>query len=289
MVNRLLKLFEFWVFFYSVSQKSFFLEAEQKKVNISNILYEGRCYSVAEIMFLSKFKREKESFIDIVRKIKKGDDLLRNEFINTYRPFIIKSVSQTINKNIDIESSEEFSIGLMAFNESIECYNEEKKYSFMDFSKQVIKRRVIDYIRISQRNANVYPFSSFDDTTNFEEKFLIDNRSNHVYEFELKEEFVYLEKSINSFGITIEQLINSSPKHKDTRANCIKIARLIAENEDLYQKFCFKKTLPFAELKQKVNQSQRTLEKNRKFIIAMVLILKSNLDVLKKYIEDLLM
>jgi len=238
-------------------------------------------------MFLSKFKREKESFIDIVRKIKKGDDLLRNEFINSYKPFIIKSVSQIMNKNIDIESSEEFSIGLMAFNESIECYNEEKRYSFMDFSKQVIKRRVIDYIRISQKNANVYPFSSFEDTANFEE-FLVDNRSNHVYEFEMKEEFTYLQKSINDFGITIEQLINSSPKHKDTRANCIKIAKLIAENEDLYQKLCLKKTLPFAELKQKVNQSQRTLEKNRRFIITMVLILKSNLDVLKKYIEDLL-
>jgi RNA polymerase sigma factor len=243
---------------------------------------------VAEIMLLSKFKREKDSFIDIVRKVKKGDNLLRNEFINSYKPFIIKSVSQVINKNIDIESSEEFSVGLMAFNESIECYNEEKKYSFMDFSKQVIKRRVIDYIRLSQKNANVYPFSSFDDSTNFEEKFLVDIHSNHVYEFELKEEFVYLEKSINSFGITIEQLINSSPKHRDTRANCIKISRLIAENENLYQKFCFKKTLPFTELKQKVNLSQRTLEKNRKFIIAMVLILKSNLDVLKKYIEDLL-
>ncbi len=239
-------------------------------------------------MLLSKFKREKDSFIDIVRRVKKGDVLLRNEFINSYKPFIIKSVSQVLNKNKDIESSEEFSIGLMAFNESIECYDEEKKHSFMDFSKQVIKRRVIDYIRLSQRNANVYPFSSFDETTNFEEKFLMDIRSNHAYEFELKEEFDYLEKSINNFGITIEQLINSSPKHKDTRFNCIRIASLIAEDENLYQKFCLKKTLPFAELRQKVNLSQRTLEKNRKFIIAMVLILRSNLDVLKKYIEDLL-
>jgi len=242
---------------------------------------------VAEITFLSKFKREKESFIDIVRKIKKGDDFLRNEFINSYKPFIIKSVSQITNKNIDIESSEEFSIGLMAFNESIECYNEEKKYSFMDFSKQVIKRRVIDYLRISQKNANVYPFSSFEETTNFEE-FLVDNNSNHIYEFEMKEEFAYLAKSMQNFGVTIDQLINSAPKHKDTRSNCVKIAKLIADNEDLYQKFCLKKTLPFAELRQKVNQSQRTLEKNRRFIIAMVLILKSNLDMLKKYIEDLL-
>lgn len=243
---------------------------------------------MSDIMFLSKFRKETDSFIDIVRKVKKGDDLLRNEFIKNYKPFIIKSVSQVINKNIDIESSEEFSIGLMAFNESIECYDEEKKYSFISFSKQVIKRRVIDYIRISQKNANVYPFSSFDENTNFEERFMLDTHNNHVYEFELKEEFVFLEKSINNFGITIDQLINSSPKHKDTRANCVKIAKLIADNENLYHKFCLKKTLPFAELKTKVNLSQRALEKNRKFIVSMVLILKSNLDILKKYIEDLL-
>lgn len=239
-------------------------------------------------MLLSKFRQEKESFIDIIRKVKKGDDLLRNEFINSYKPFIIKYISQISNINRDIESSEEFSIGLMAFNESIECYDEEKKYPFMNFSKQVIKRRVIDYIRLTQKHANVYPFSSFDENNNFEEKFLIDINSNHVYEYEVKEEISSLEKSINSFGISIEQLISSSPKHKDTRINCLKIASLIAENDNLYQKFCLKKTLPFAELKQKVNLSQRTLEKNRKFIVAIVLILRSNLDVLKKYIEDLL-
>lgn len=239
-------------------------------------------------MHLSKFRQEKDSFVDIIRKVKKGDDLLRNEFINSYKPFIIKYISQISNNNKDIESSEEFSVALMAFNESIECYDEEKKYPFMNFSKQVIKRRVIDYIRLTQKYSNVYPFSSFEETSNFEEKFLTDNNSNHVYEFELKEEFSLLEKSINNFGISIEQLIKTSPKHKDTRVNCLRIAKLIAENESLYQKFCMKKTLPFAELKQKVNLSQRTLEKNRKFIIAIVLILRSNLDVLKKYIEDML-
>ncbi len=234
-----------------------------------------------------KSKREKESFIEIVRKIKNGDTLLRNRFINDYKPFILKSVSQVTGNKSDVESSEEFSVALIAFNEALECYDPEKKHMFVDFSKQVMKRRIIDYIRSAKRNNIFLPFSSFNDSGNndFEEKYLKDTSSDYSTDFEIKEEFYNFEKKIGEFKITVEDLVTCSPKHRDTREICLNIAKIVADDDILYNKLLVKKTLPFSELVKRVNVCQRSIERNRKFIIAMVLVLKSDLDVLKSYIS----
>ncbi|WP_026074009.1 RNA polymerase sigma-I factor [Acetivibrio cellulolyticus] len=233
---------------------------------------------------------EKRSFIDILHKIKNGDKLLKDRFISDYRPFIIKSVSKVLNnKFIDIENSEEYSIGLIAFNEAIEKYNEDRKCSFKKFSYQVIQRRLIDYRRKNQKSSVVYPFSYFegDETYDFEEKFFKSEYSDHVYNFEIREEFSSFVKKMGDFGISMNDLVNTMPKHKDSRKTCVKIAKHIVEDENLYDKLTIKKTIPFKSLSKYIDVSQRTVERNRKYIIALVLILKSDLDIIKNYIKHL--
>ncbi|MDP4182783.1 MAG: RNA polymerase sigma-I factor [Bacillota bacterium] len=241
---------------------------------------------MVDIRFWNKIKREKESFIDIIKRIKDGDILLRNKFISDYKPFILKSVSQVTGNKKDVESSEVFSIALIAFNEALECYDASKNRLFTDFSKQVIKRRIIDYMRSSQKASNILPFSYFNDSGNydFEEKYLKDTYSDHTIDFEIKEEFCSFEKKISEFKMTVEDLITCSPKHRDTRAACLKIAKIVADDDILFKKLMDKKSLPFSELVKRVDLCQRSIERNRKFIIAMVIVLKSDLEVLKNYI-----
>ncbi|GAE90430.1 sigma factor [Acetivibrio straminisolvens] len=126
------------------------------------------------------FRHEKDSFLDIIKRIKDGDTLLRNKFIDDFKPFILKCVSQLVGKKNNLAQSDEYSIALIAFNEAIESYNLDKKTKFVSFSKQVIKRRLIDYLRSTKKNNVTVPFSYLKDyntgfyehsTSNFEEKF----------------------------------------------------------------------------------------------------------------------
>lgn len=240
--------------------------------------------------FLGTRAPEKRSFIDILHKIKSGDKLLKDRFISDYRPFILKSVSQILNnKYIDIENSEEYSVGLVAFNEAIDKYNEDRKCSFKKFSYQVMQRRLIDYRRKNQKSSKVYPFSYFegDEAYDFEDKFLVDKHTDHVYNFEIREEFVFFVGKMKDFGITMDDLVKNMPKHRDSRRTCAKIAKHIVENDSLYDKFSTKKTIPFKYVSKYVEVSQRTVERNRKYIIALVLILKSDLEIIKNYIKNL--
>jgi len=233
---------------------------------------------------------EKRSFIDILNQIKSGDKVLKDRFISDYRPYIIRSVSKILNnKFIEIENSEEYSIGLIAFNEAIDKYNEDKKCSFKRFSYQVMQRRLIDYKRKDYKNSNVYPFSYFEgeETYDFEDKFLVEKHTDHVYDFEIREEFVSFVREMKDYGITMDDLVKNMPKHKDSRKNCVKIAKRIVEEDNLYYKFNKKKKIPFKDVSKYVEVSQRTVERNRKYIIALVLILKSDLEIIKNYIKNL--
>lgn len=237
---------------------------------------------------LKTIRCEKDSFLDIIKKIKDGDAVLRNKFIDDFKPFILKCVSQFVGEKNNLATCDEYSVALIAFNEAIEAYDINKGTKFVTFARQVIRRRLIDYLRSTSRNNITVPFSYFNDqdTISFEEKYLCDENSDYSSDFDTKEEIKNLELKMCEYKMTIEDLIDCSPKHTDTIRSCLNIANIVIEDELLYQAFKRKKVLPYKELTKRVNLTRRTLEKNRKFIIAMVFVLKSDLQILKKYIYD---
>ena len=76
------------------------------------------------LLFMAK--KQKSSLEDKVLLIQQGDlTTLQNELIHSYKPFIAKTVSSVCKRYIH-ESDDEFSIGLIAFNEAIQKYHSRK-------------------------------------------------------------------------------------------------------------------------------------------------------------------
>lgn len=80
-----------------------------------------------------------------------GDKQEREKIIEEYIPFIMKTVSTVTNKYIESENSEEYSVGLEAFNEAINKYDS-KSGNFISFAKIVISSRTKDYLRKTKKN-----------------------------------------------------------------------------------------------------------------------------------------
>ena len=225
---------------------------------------------------------------DIVAKIQKGDNELREDFINEYKPFILKAVSKVTKRFVEIENSEEYSIGLMAFNESIDSYDTKYKRGFFSFSSQVIKRRIIDFIRKNANDKKTLPMTYYqkEDGVNFEEKYLTDEGSGQFENIEVEEEIIMFKNELKKYGITLKDLADCAPKHNDSKILCLNIARAIAGNDILYEKFMRTRNIPLTELLEKVKVYHGTVSRNRKYIIALTLIIKSELEVIKSYVED---
>jgi RNA polymerase sigma factor len=143
-------------------------------------------------------KQEKDSFLEIIQKIKDGDVLLRNKFIDDYKPFILKCVYKLVGKKDNLVQSDEYSIALIAFNEALDSYDSDKNTLFISFSKEIIRRRIIDYLRSTKKNNMTLPFSYFNDhDSSFEEEYLCDISSDYCSYYDTKEEIRNLELKMN--------------------------------------------------------------------------------------------
>ncbi|OPZ88559.1 MAG: RNA polymerase sigma factor SigI [Firmicutes bacterium ADurb.Bin419] len=232
-------------------------------------------------------KSDYDTTNDTVLKIQHGDWFLKDEFIRNYTPFIIKTVAKITGKYVDTENSEEYSIALMAFDEAIDCFDGSKNKSFLGFSDLVINRRLIDYVRKKRKDKNVFPFTYFECDTNedFKERYMPEDTEARFDNIEIKEEIIFFKEKLSKFGITLEKLAKSMPKHKDSKRLCLRIAKIIANDSEMYNKLLKTKNIPMTDLMKLVDVHPVTVERNRKFIIAASLIINSGLEVIKSYLQ----
>lgn len=221
--------------------------------------------------------------------IKNGDLYERNRFIDDYKPFIINIISREIGRFVSEGDSDELSIGLLAFNEAIDRYDMERSKSFLSFAERVIKNRLIDFFRKEKKNGDTVPISYLNqlyENESIEERFFTDYSQEERQDVSAEmEDFI---NKLLGFGISLEELVDSSPKHIDTRKNAVRIASQIVENEILIKRIMKEKKIPVADIVKQLNVSRKVVHKNRKFIIAVCLVLMSNNDIIKSYVYDLL-
>lgn len=240
-------------------------------------------------------KKRKRSLEEAVHLIQQGDVALQNEIIDSYKPFIAKTVSSVCKRYIH-ESDDEFSIGLIAFNEAIQKYSSDKGSSLISFAEVLIKRRVIDYIRQQAKYQNIsvdFTYGSNDNEEqqagiSIENERSIDEFRNKTDEELRREEIFQFTALLHEFDLSFKELLEQSPKHADARKNAMIVAKKLTENEELKRVLVEKKRLPIKKLEKEVSISRKTIERNRKYIIAIALILIGEYVYLKDYIKGVL-
>lgn len=245
------------------------------------------------IMFLRKRKKTK-TLEELVLDVQKGDKELQNQLINEYKPFIAKTVSSVCKRYIS-ETDDEFSIGLIAFNEAIEKYTPSKGSSLISFADVIIRRRVIDFIRSQSKHDNIpLQLSSEDEDfgaklqPTMEDHISMDLHEKNIDALNRAEEIRQFQELLSTFNLTVHELAEISPKHSDARENAMRVALELANRKDLMKLLLEKKRLPIKELEDLVQVSRKTIERNRKYIIAVSLILYGDFPYMKDYIKGVL-
>ena len=235
-------------------------------------------------IFQTLYKR-KEKIEDIVLTIQQSSSKEIDDFIVQYEPFIKKTLS-TISGRYISKQDDEFSIGLSAFHEAINLYSYKKGASFLSFAKLVIKRKLIDFFRKESKYHHLTAEQS-------ESEDLHKHYDDHVYhtyiknfdEMNRKEEIIHFSEMLNQFGITLDSLVQVSPKHEDTREHIFSIVDILTSDEEMLTLLYKKKKLPMNLLTSKVSCSRKTLEKHRKYIIAMCIIRVNDYIYLQSYLK----
>lgn len=236
------------------------------------------------------WKEKNKSLEEIAVSIQNGDEAALRELLSQYKPFVKKTVSTVCKHYID-DSDDEFSIGLIAFHEAIMKYDENRGSSLLAFAEVIIKRKVIDYIRSNSKYKEIsMQLVTNESETNGTLQSIEDNLSIEKFHIKKddekrKEEIIRFGELLKTFKLSFNDLIKQSPKHEDARINAFKAAIEIVNDRELLEQLMENKKLPMKLLEKKVDVSRKTLERNRKYIIAVVLILAGDFLYLKEYIK----
>ncbi len=214
-----------------------------------------------------------DDILSQVIEFQREDDYnLRNDFINQYKPFILSSVSKSTGMYVRSEDSDEFSVGLEAFNEAIDKYEAEKG-SFIAFAGLVIRSRVTDYLRKENR---------YHGSVESNEEILL-NTNTRVNE-DLVAEVTSFKNALSHFGISMELLADEAPKHEKTKREVIGLGKNISENEIILKRLYESKKLPMAAIMKVYKTTKKRLKTYRNYIIGVVIIFKERLDIMKTYL-----
>ncbi|MBX6377517.1 MAG: RNA polymerase sigma-I factor [Clostridia bacterium] len=224
-----------------------------------------------------------------VRRAQAGDGQAREALLKAYVPFVLRVVSDVTGRWVSEERDDEASIGLIAFNEAIDRYDPERGPSFVRFSELVIRRRLVDYYR-RQSVVREVPFSSIEDREGSEgarrELAVQGQEEAEVEALARRQDILRYRETLESFGIDLGELVRLTPQHRDARARALAVARRIAAEPRLWEHVTKRRELPLSALARDpaVGLSRKTLERQRKYILALALALGGGFETLAEYI-----
>ncbi|MFC4103288.1 RNA polymerase sigma factor SigI [Paenibacillus xanthanilyticus] len=236
---------------------------------------------------------EQETPEAIVMRIRAGD-ASRDDFIAAYEPYIAKVTSRFCKRYVNPEYDDEFSIALSAFDEAINQFSPEAGRSFLGFADTVIRRRLIDYVRKEQRHASSVPTSAFDALDEDEQTINPVERNEAMARYEAQREsdarrleIADYNTCLGRYDISFAELPDLSPKHADSRRLLASIAFMLADTPSLMNALGASGKMPIKELCLMAGVSRKTIERNRKYIIALALLRDGDFPHLQGYLQHL--
>ncbi|MGI5839972.1 MAG: RNA polymerase sigma-I factor [bacterium] len=237
---------------------------------------------------------EQEKIAHSIRAIRGGSAAEREKLLESYIPFVLKVAAGVCGRYISRDNDEEFSIGLLALNEAVDAYDLTGGAPFLSFAKIVIRRRLVDYLRQQnkyRREVSLDWHTGTEDGPATGETAIITRKAWEEYaaedrSFLLREEINAYRELLNGYGISFADLTVVSPRHSDARQRAGEVARLIAADPEMSHHLMTKMELPLKKLAAVAAVSRKTLERQRKYIIALTLLLKADFTYLQEYLAE---
>lgn len=228
----------------------------------------------------------------LLKQAQQGDAASREALIQMSKYYIEKVTSEVCKRRITW-SDDEISVSLIAFNEAIDRYREFSNKKFYSYAKILIHSRLVDHFRKESReqvaiSLDEIPLDAKGDECelNYAEiQQSLEHYNQQQQVQERMEEIKIYTTMLEEYGIKLEEMEEASPTRIDARKNLIQVAYDFIKYPDLVETFLKSKHLPITQMLTFSRVSRKTLERGRKYIIALILILLSDdLPHLKSFI-----
>ncbi len=194
--------------------------------------------------------------------------------LSDYLPFIRKQVGKMEHSSMEFD--EGLSIALLLFVNCVKQYTQGRG-GFLSFYQTALRNRLIDEKRRQKRHAGKI-ISLFQPDSEGREQVMDTQASIDYYRREDERRELALEidsfnAQLEEYGLSFSQLARISPKQERSRAQCFRLARAVTQNETYLAVLTQQHRLPQTQLADEFGISPKTIEKHRKYIVVLSLLL----------------
>lgn len=231
---------------------------------------------------------------DLVGRVQaaRTDPEAADALIRQYMGFIRAETAKFIKRAPIDGQDEELSIAMLAFYEAILGY-EQNRGAFLSYASRGIRNRMIDHYRKEKKHAKVIslhaPLQDEDDDIS-----KLDRLEDPKNEIEAshrraaaREEIEEFERKLGEFGITFSEIADNCPRQERTLASCQRVLAAAKLHPEIFDILLESKKLPISSLAEKSGTDKKTLERHRKYLIAVLLAFTNGYEIIRGHLYHL--
>ena len=209
-----------------------------------------------------------------------------DQLIGDYLPFIRAETAKFLKRPPEEGRDDELSIAMIAFHEAIGGYAKHRG-SFLKYASMLIRSRLIDYARKERRHRQTV---SLDAPAAGEESASLgetlpeerDHPEESAHRQATRQEIEELSRQMESFGVSLSDVADNCPKQQRTLQACRKALAYARE------KLVHGKKLPLAKLSDGSGVERKTLERHRKYLVALLLIYTNGYEIIRGHLAQVM-
>lgn len=220
----------------------------------------------------------------------KSDTLAADQLVRQYLPFIKSETAKFIHRFPEEGRDDELSIAMFAFHEAVLKY-QKIRGAFLKFAAVNIKNRLIDYIRQESRHTGAISLDETEPEDNRSMLERLEDRKNTIAEKEdhgaAKMEILTFSKELSDFGLSLTDISDNCPRQKRTLEACHQALRYAKEHPEIFEKLLSSKKLPLSQLAAGAGVDRKTLERHRKYIVAIFLAYTNGFEIIRGHLQQM--
>ena len=219
----------------------------------------------------------------------KTDSRAADALIASYMPFIKSETAKFLKRPPD-PSDDELSIAMFAFYEAIRSYAKSRG-AFLSYAALQIRSRLIDNYRREARNKGQISLDSSDEEQTDLLETIPDGHDDYA-ENEMREatrqEIEELSAQMTEFGVSMNDVADNSPRQSRTVESCRRAIAYARSNPEILEDFLRTKRVPIARLAEGAAVDRKSLERHRRYLVAVLLICTNGYEILRGHIMQVL-
>lgn len=236
---------------------------------------------------------ETKAIVDRVMEAKR-DRLAADDLIRDYLPFIKSEAASVSQAKPGQSIDDEISISMLAFHEAIEGYDQTKG-PFLGYASQIIKSRLVDYFRRERRHYGQVslstPVDGEEGDLSLEDVVADEIHHEEVYDTRhaTKQEIEELIARLGRLGLSLSAIADNAPKQARTKAQVKQVLFYAKSNPLLIYEAVRTNKLPIAQLVGGTGVEKKTIERHRKYLMAMMVIFSNGYDLIRGHLKQVFM